>query len=157
MTSTTVSPGGLPLDEYNRNVPPGFKPGIPDYPVSVYMEKFRLWYKQTDLPAECVGPVMVGRLKLGAYRLAVKIRVQRQDGRVLSGEDAISAPKEDATTDHLGNAIPATPSGVQTILAKLQEAYGHLGITKATKLRNYLWRILNDTKSYEQRNLEKSV
>ena len=40
---------------------------------------------------------------------------------------------------------------------QLQEAYGHLGITKATKLRNYLWRILNDTKSYEQRYLEKSV
>ena len=40
---------------------------------------------------------------------------------------------------------------------QLQEAYGHLGITKATKLRNYLWRILNDTKSYEPRYLEKSV
>ena len=40
---------------------------------------------------------------------------------------------------------------------QLQEAYGHLGMTKATKIRNYLWRILNDTKSYEQRYLETTV
>tara|TARA_B100000575_G_scaffold291232_1_gene296633 strand:- start:8396 stop:8734 length:339 start_codon:yes stop_codon:yes gene_type:complete len=31
------------------------------------------------------------------------------------------------------------------------EAYGHLGTKKAEKIRNYLFRILNDTKTYESR------
>ena len=31
------------------------------------------------------------------------------------------------------------------------EAYGHLGTKKAEKIRNYLFRILNDTKAYESR------
>ena len=85
-----------------------------------------LWLLITDLDYKKVGPTVVGRLKQAAYRLAMKISVPRQDGRLLRGPDAVAAEEEleqpPSTINPTGSV--ATPSGLQQILAALQEAHG---------------------------------
>jgi hypothetical protein len=90
------------------------------------MEKLNLWLMLTDLEHRKVGPTVVGRLKHAAYRLAMKISVPRQDGRILRGPEAVAAEAELEFPPN--SAYPqggmATPSGLQQIMAALQEAYG---------------------------------
>ena len=62
---------GIPLDEYTKATPPGWKPHMQDYSLRLYLEKLRLWLRTTDIgtgdPAK-VGPTVVGRLRGAAYR-----------------------------------------------------------------------------------------
>ena len=70
--------GGLPLDEYNRSTPPGWKPGLARYPLSLFEDKLKLWYKQFTGADEEVGILLAGRLKEGALTIALKLRVPRR-------------------------------------------------------------------------------
>ena len=97
---------GLPLEEFSKNVPPGWKPHQFNYPLRLYLEKLQLWLRTTELTAESVGPTVVGRLKGAAYRVAMKIRAHRQDGSMLVGVEAISAPREAAGVDAWGKCSP---------------------------------------------------
>ena len=36
--------GTVPLQEYRRDIPPGWMPGNPSYTLKEYLEKLRLWY-----------------------------------------------------------------------------------------------------------------
>ena len=54
---------GLPLDEYSRSVPPGWKPHLNSYPLKDYNDKLKLWLRMTDIETVQVGPTLVGRLK----------------------------------------------------------------------------------------------
>ena len=63
----------MPLDEYTKTCPPGWSPHQGNYPLRLYMERMNLWLIITDLDHRKVGPTVVGRLKLAAYRLAMKI------------------------------------------------------------------------------------
>ena len=99
---------GLPLEEFSRNVPPGWKPHQFNYPLRLYLEKLRLWLRTTDLDSGAVGPTVVGRLKGSAYRVAMKIRAHRQHGEVLTGVAAIIAPSQDAGNGvHTGEPLPS--------------------------------------------------
>ena len=48
----------------------------------------------TDVPSEVHGCLVVGRLKGAAYRIAMKVRVRRQDGTTLTSDEAVNAPPE---------------------------------------------------------------
>ena len=39
----SVPSSGIPLQEFRRDVPPGWIPGLPDYPLRLYFEKLKLW------------------------------------------------------------------------------------------------------------------
>ena len=67
---------GPALDEYTKSVPPGWMPGIYGYPLKLYLEKFDLWKRQTNVTEDEIGVTMVGRLKGKAYRVAMKIRIK---------------------------------------------------------------------------------
>ena len=97
-----------------------------NYPLRLYIERMNLWLLITDLDYKKVGPTVVGRLKQAAYRLAMKISVPRQDGRVLRGPEAVAAEAEleIPASSVYPQGVMATPSGLQQILAALQEAYG---------------------------------
>ncbi|CAE7781054.1 GIP [Symbiodinium sp. CCMP2592] len=40
--------GGFPLHEFRKNVPPGWSPGLPDYPLRLYFDRLKLWYQIFD-------------------------------------------------------------------------------------------------------------
>ena len=67
----------LALEEYSKNVPPGWEPHLPHYPLRLYVERFNLWRNlvKDDLQAHQMGSLMVGRLKNAANRLAMKIQI----------------------------------------------------------------------------------
>ena len=112
---------GIPLDEYTRQCPPGWRPYVRSYSLITYEEKLRLWMRMTDIPGDCQGSVVVGRLKGSAYRIAMKIRLRRQDGSMLYQDEAVNAP---AQAEDPGQGLEATPSGLQQILADLRTAFG---------------------------------
>jgi hypothetical protein len=122
-----VDTRGLALDEYTKSCPPGWRPHMASYPLRTYVEKFELWMNMTDIQHHQIGSTMVGRLKEAAYRLAMKARITLQDGTVLLGSNAVIFPGEPAieADAHAGVvAVPRTSSGVETIFAILQAAYG---------------------------------
>ena len=67
--------GGLPLDEYTRATPPGWRPGLDWYPLRLYLDKLKMWYRIQEYNEPELGPIVVGRLKGGALRLALALRV----------------------------------------------------------------------------------
>ena len=117
--------GGIPIDEYSRQVPPGWAPGIAGYTMKLYQQKVRLWYHMTDLPETAIGSALAGRLKGGAFRLAMKLRCTQQDGTVVTGDVALASPALPAYVDpNTGREYPETKSGVQHLLMSLDHAYG---------------------------------
>ena len=117
---------GLPLEEYSKFVPPGWKPHQHSYPLRLYLEKLRLWLRVADMDQGAIGPTVVGRLKGAAYRVAMKVRSQRQDGTTLTGDAAVAAPAEPEVTDPTTGVVlqEAVISGLQLVLNALQAAYG---------------------------------
>ena len=62
----------LSLEEYNKNTPPGWEPHLSHYTLRHYEEKLMLWriMVQNNLQPNEIGPLVVGRLRNAAYRLA---------------------------------------------------------------------------------------
>ena len=69
MHQPPTNAGALPLQEYRRDVPPGWNPGDPAYPLNTYFEKLRLWYRVCSVEDELVGPLIAGRLMAEQRRL----------------------------------------------------------------------------------------
>ena len=65
------------MDEYSKNVPPGWKENIPGYSFKLYLEKLRLWDRITNVGEAEKGPTIVGRLKGDAYQAAMGLSVVR--------------------------------------------------------------------------------
>ena len=65
--------GGLPLDEYTRATPPGWRPGLDWYPLRLYLDKLKIWYRIQEYEEAEIGPIIAGRLKGGALRLALTL------------------------------------------------------------------------------------
>ncbi|CAJ1364862.1 unnamed protein product [Effrenium voratum] len=101
--------GGIPLTEFRRDLPPGWEPGDPNYSLTTYFQ--RLWYLQTEVPDECVGPIVAGRWTL--VRLSV---------------DEVRDPADPAQI--LQHAIP---SGVQALCNALRAAFGQTDEQLLTK------------------------
>ena len=118
--------GGVPLGEYRRDVPPGWSPKAEAYPLRVYFEKVKLWYRIFDGADEQVGPLLAGRLQGSAQKLAMRLRLIRVDGTYDVGDSALVRLRTEEIIDPATNTITQAeiPSGVQALCAKLKEAYG---------------------------------
>ena len=65
----------MPLDQYNKGTPPGWRPGLAHHPFRRFLERLRLWYRMTDLGADQVGPAVAGRLQGRPFNVAMKLRI----------------------------------------------------------------------------------
>ena len=121
----TESHGGLPLDQFTKTTPPGWRPGITHYPFRRYIERMKLWCRTTDMDASQQGPAVAGRLSGRPFNLAMGLRVTDQAGQEHGGDEALAFPGEPAQQDYAGNIIsPATPNGLQTLIRLLIRWYG---------------------------------
>ena len=119
------STGGLPLDEFNNKVPPGWKPGMTHYPYRRFTERLKLWYRATDLRPDQLGPAVAGRLRGRPFNLALALKVTDQLGVIHTGDEALAFPGQAAGADpHTGVEIPAVPSGLHQLLRVLDRWYG---------------------------------
>ena len=44
MATSSSTGSGIPLDEYRKDVPPGWEPGNPRYPLKQFLERVKMWY-----------------------------------------------------------------------------------------------------------------
>ena len=135
--------GALPLQEYRRDIPPGWSPGDSSYSLRSYMEKLRIWYRIYNGDDESVGPLVAGRLYGQASRIAMNLRVPRPHGGYDSGDAALVRLAVDEVTDpHTGAVIQQhIPSGVQTLMNQLRATFGQQDQDLATPPAN-VWRHL---------------
>ena len=83
--------GGLPLDQYTKSTPPGWKPNMIHYPYKRFIERLKLWYRQTDLPATALGPAVAGRLSGRPFNLAIALKFTvASTGVELRGDEALA-------------------------------------------------------------------
>lgn len=129
--------GGLPLDEYTKSCPPGWKENVANYPYRRYLEKLRLWNRITDCEEHQKAATIVGRLKGKANTMAMKTKVtgvvQEVDPAtgavtfrqsVMTGDDAVCAPASPAVYNAAGEVIfPEQLSGLRVMLKKLRTDY----------------------------------
>ena len=118
--------GGLPLDQYTKTVPPGWKPGLVHYPYRRFTERLRLWYRQTDLPTSSYGPAVAGPLVGRPFNLALALKFKIPDGRELKGDEALAWPGSSEIKDEFSGEIltPASENGLQHLLRVLTQNYG---------------------------------
>jgi len=111
--------GGLPLKSFSKNVPPGWIPGDPRYPLKLYTQLLRLWWRQTDIPEGAAGPTMAGRLRGTALQYAMRLKANRLDlvvggMREMVGDELLSQPSHDEWIDPIsGQVYPAEVAGQQ--------------------------------------------
>ena len=127
--------GGIPLEEYRKDVPPGWAPNIPSYPLKLYLERLRLWYRLYDGMDETVGPLIAGRLQGRAQSIALNLRLPDPHGGIDVGDAALVRLSVDQVHDpNTGQVIQqAIPSGVQKLLMELRAAFGEADQLQATK------------------------
>ena len=124
--STSLS-SGVPLQEFRRDLPPGWAPGLADYSLNQYLQKLKLWYRIYDGPDEAVGPLVAGRLQGQAQKLAMNLRLIRPDGNFDVGDNALVRLSVDQVIDPMDGVTilqHAIPSGVQALAHQLREAFG---------------------------------
>ena len=133
MTSSGTT-SGIPLDEYRKDIPPGWAPGDSRYTLKQYMERVKVWYRLFDGPDENVGPLLAGRLRGRAQQIALSLRLPDPTGHVDVGDAALVRLSVDEVTDPAGNIIQrAIPSGPQALLHALCAAFGEAEQLQATK------------------------
>ena len=127
--------GGLPLGEFRKDVPPGWAPGDPTYPLKLYMERLRMWYRTYDGMDETVGPLVAGRLQGRAQAIAHSLRLPNPHGRVDVGDAALVRLSVEEVRDPMNGQIiqHAIPSGVQALCNALKEAFGDAEQVQATR------------------------
>ena len=124
------APAGLPLDEYTAATPPGWKPGMDHYPLRMYVDKLQLWWKQADVDVPHAAVLIAGRLKAGAGKLALKLKLERprahQPPTHDTGADALVRERIEEVRDPQTGIITQSriPSGIERLIATLVERYG---------------------------------
>ena len=120
--------GGLAIDESTTHIPPGWQPGLDWYPFRLYVEKIKIWYQTTEWADDKLGPVMAQRLKEGALRVALTLKLPlpaNEGGGTVIGDVALARPAVPAQLDQIGNVIqPAIRSGAAELIHKLEQCYG---------------------------------
>ena len=127
MAATSAPSTGIPLTEYRKDCPPGWIPGDPDYPLKLFFQKLKLWYRVYDGPDESVGPLVAGRLGGRAQKIALNLRLVRPDGTYDVGDSALVRLSVDEVRDPADptQIIQAhIPSGVQALAEALRDAFG---------------------------------
>ena len=113
--------GGIPLDTFNKNTPPGWRPGNAKYPLRRYIQLLRLWWRQTELPEHAAGPAMAGRLRGAAFQLAMKMKMDRLDlaagnRREMEGDELLARPSHPEWQDANGVQHQAEPAGASLLM-----------------------------------------
>lgn len=109
--------GGLPLNTFSKNVPPGRRSGNPKYPIRLYVQLLRLWWRQTEVSETACGPTIAGRLRGTALQVALALSRDRLDlttgtRRIFTGDDLLTEPAHPEWTDTLtGEVHPAEYAG----------------------------------------------
>ena len=81
------------LQEYNPHTPPGWKPGLKNYPFRKYIQKMQLWNAIKACTNDQVGPLVAGRLCGSAFQIAMHLRITRSTGDVLLGPESSSSTR----------------------------------------------------------------
>ena len=135
-SSVPSPPGGLPLGELRKDVPPGWAPGDPSYPLKLFMERLRMWYRTFEGADETVGPLLAGRLQGRAQAIAHSLRLPDPTGNIDVGDAALVRLAVDEVRDpaNPNNILQHhIPSGVQALCNALKEAFGDADQVQATR------------------------
>ena len=119
--------GGVPLHEFRKDVPPGWAPGLSDYPLCLFFDRLKLWYRIFEGDDTLVGPLVAGRLQGKAQRIGMNLRLIRPDGSYDVGSDALvrlSVEEVRDPQDPTQILQHSIPSGVQALCNALKEAFG---------------------------------
>eukprot|EP00435_Cladocopium_sp_Y103_P071325 s194_g37.t1 len=135
MSSAPTGAGTIPLQEFRRNIPPGWQPGDASYPLRLYFDKLKLGYRICNLDDEIIGPLVAGRLYGRAAKVALSLRVPRPDGSFDSGDAALARLSVDEVRDMQTGAVIQNhiPSGVQFLTSALKAAFGQQDQDLATQ------------------------
>ena len=127
--------GGVPLEEYRKDIPPGWEPGLATYPLKLYLERLKVWYRLFEGTDEQVGPLVAGRLRGRAQTIALNLRLPDPLGNIDVGDAALVRLSVDEVRDPGSGQIlqAAIPSGVQALLNALRQAFGDAEQLQATK------------------------
>ncbi|CAE8589046.1 unnamed protein product, partial [Polarella glacialis] len=121
--------GGLPLSEFNKLVPPGWRPGIPGYPIKLFFERLKLWYRVTDNAEAQLGILVAGRLQGAPQKIALRLRLLRPvaaGGGYDIGDEALIRLSQEQVIDPATNTIVQEyiPSGLQFLCQALRAICG---------------------------------
>ena len=139
--------GEKSLDYSDEKTPPGWMPGIANYPFVQYQKKLELWimrYRLASLPREQEAPAMASRLHGQPWEIAMKLRIPKSvaEGGPRPGA-GVTTPAPTPDQFHVGpNALiqpevaedrhgvtgaviqERIPSGLQTLWKALETRYG---------------------------------
>ena len=106
-----------------------------DYPLKLYLERVKMWYRIYEGPDESVGPLLAGRLRGRAQQIALTLRLPDPHGGVDIGDSALVRLSVDEVRDPVNGQViqQAIPSGVQALLAALRAAFGEADQLRATR------------------------
>lgn len=142
--------GTIPLQEYRRDVPPGWAPGNPSYQLREYLEKLRLWYRVANVDDEMIGPLVAGRLYGRAAKIAMALRVPRPDGTMDVG-DAVEGVVDPMTGQIIQQHVP---SGMQYLVNALRNAFGEQDQDLATQSLERFFSLQRGKMSLAEYNVE---
>ena len=112
VTDASSNDAGMPLDQFSKTTPPGWRPGVAKYPLRRYQQLMSLWWRQTDMPETSVGPAMAGRLRSSAFQFAMALRADRLDvntgtRREMIGDELLFQPAHDDWTNPIDGTFHA--------------------------------------------------
>ena len=114
----------MSLEEFTKQIPPGWRPGISRYSFKKYLQKLRLWWRFADTTEIQAGPLIAARLGGLAFDRAMSLRINRA-GTIHVGEDAIAQPREAEITDPTTGVViqEAQESGASILIAALRAEF----------------------------------
>ena len=106
--TTQLSHTQLGIKQYNKDIPPGWRPG--SYPISEYEEYIKVWLRITTLDDDKKGAVIFSRMELGALDLARRFSIKRWNSTTSSehkreGLDALCAADQAEVRDSAGTTV----------------------------------------------------
>ena len=119
----------MSLEEFTKQIPPGWRPGLRNYTYKQCMEKLRLWMSFCDVRQDKAGPLVAARLGGQAFKKAMTLRVKRQeevggDQVVYVGASAIELPHFPGIDDGHGNwLVQPDRNGFRHLVAHLDYLY----------------------------------
>ena len=119
----------MSLEEFTRQVPPGWRPGLRSYTFRQYIQKLRLWWRFAEIQERQAGPLIAARLGGLAFKKAMSLRLLRQEtpgaaAQLYTGEQALGLDRQESQDDGYGNIIvPEDKSGAAHLLDLLRVSF----------------------------------
>ena len=151
---TAMVPGGIPLDEYTKTAPPGWKEDIGTYPSRLHLEKLKFWDGLTDATDTEKPVLIIGRRQGDAYKMAAGVRRPRVQAVeetgvmvpkvvILMENDAICAPSSVEVRDAVGQLVlGAQNSGLHVAIETVKS-----GLSRMNRMKELSpWRTSSSSK-----------